>query len=394
MLKSIDILIGLGVVMLMMSLVVTVFTEAVSHLLLTRGRNLLDGIAGLLRQMHSDIPEQASREIATGILTHPMITAQGSGIGAVIHREELTSLILELAAGEGPNQLEGSLRAWLCHLLQANGISEPAKTMANVREAALLLERAHPELSNNERYAAAFMDEAFSPFLAKLNGWFDQTIDRVAERFTNSTRIITFAGSLLVTLVLQLDAITLVNRLSTDPALRESLVTQAVQLDQRNVLAPRNAASQAATTQPPPTAGANDPTSPAAPFIPPGAPVLIPSLNEADRENLRMLASFDLIEIPTSLDAWLEAWKKGQWELRLAGMLLTAMLLSLGAPFWYNALKNLIRLRSVISQKDDDQRLTRQTNAGETSSDGPTTAFTAAKPTLLAGERGDLGSMG
>jgi hypothetical protein len=238
------------------------------------------------------------------------------------------------------------------------------------------------------------MDEAFSPFLAKLNGWFDQTIDRVAERFTNSTRIITFAGSLLVTLVLQLDAITLVNRLSTDPALRESLVTQAVQLDQRNVLAPRNAASQAATTQPPPTAGANDPTSPAAPFIPPGAPVLIPSLNEADRENLRMLASFDLIEIPTSLDAWLKAWKKGQWELRLAGMLLTAMLLSLGAPFWYNALKNLIRLRSVISQKDDDQRLTRQTNAGETSSDGPTTAFTAAKPTLLAGERGDLGSMG
>jgi hypothetical protein len=69
------------------------------------------------------------------------------------------------------------------------------------------------------------------------------------------------------------------------------------------------------------------------------------------------------------------------------------MLLSLGAPFWYNALKNLIRLRSLIAQKDDDQRQTRQT---ETSPSGGGTSpdSVAATPSLVIGERGDLARMG
>ena len=42
------------------------------------------------------------------------------------------------------------------------------------------------------------------------------------------------------------------------------------------------------------------------------------------------------------------------------GMLLTALLLSLGAPFWYNALGRLLQLRSVLAVKDDAQRSERQ----------------------------------
>jgi len=35
------------------------------------------------------------------------------------------------------------------------------------------------------------------------------------------------------------------------------------------------------------------------------------------------------------------------------GILLTAAFLSLGAPFWYNALKNLSNLRSTVANKQD-----------------------------------------
>src|SRR4029079_3355310 len=39
-----------------------------------------------------------------------------------------------------------------------------------------------------------------------------------------------------------------------------------------------------------------------------------------------------------------------------AGLLVSILLLSLGAPFWFNALKNLVELRSVIAKKEQNER--------------------------------------
>jgi hypothetical protein len=47
------------------------------------------------------------------------------------------------------------------------------------------------------------------------------------------------------------------------------------------------------------------------------------------------------------------------------GMLIAVLLLSLGAPFWYNALKDLLKLRSAIAGKDDAQRKERQNTQGD-----------------------------
>ena len=373
MLKSLDILLGLSVVMLMVSLVVTVLTQAITNLLQTRGKNLRDGIAGLLRQIHRELPAQVSHEVAEAILTHPLIKSAGTRYGTVIHREELTALLLELAADEGPHPLAELARKDVCKLLEENGINDPAKTMANVRSLVLLLEQAHPELSNNERYAMAFLKEAPSRFLAKVNGWFDPTIDRVADRFTNSARIITFFGSLAVALILQLDTAALVSRLSADPALRQVLVEDAVNLNRHG--------------------GPDTPMVPSPSAVPAvaGSPNPIPSLSPEDRRNLQTLASLDIVDIPATFSDWTKRWTPDNWALKLLGIVLTAMLLSLGAPFWYNALKNLIRLRSLIAQKDDSQRLSRQTNTAV--SDGAASSIRPTTP-LLAGERGDLARLG
>jgi hypothetical protein len=364
-LKSIDILLGLSVVMLMVSLVVTVLTQAIMNVMQTRGKNLRDGISGLLRQIHGPLSIKVSVEIAEKLLTHPLIKSAGSGFGTVIHREELTALLLELAAGDGPHQLEAAAQTELCNLLKANGIDDPKRTMDNVRALTLQLEQAFPSLSNNERYSTAFLQEAQSRFLGKVNGWFDQTIDRVSDRFTNSARLVTFFGSLAVALVLQLDTTALVNRLSTDPAFRQALVEQALKTANTEV-----------ALQPPPTNNNQ-------------AAYLVPTLSSKDRQNLQSLATFDVIEIPASGKQWRDNWTAENWFMKLLGIVLTAMLLSLGAPFWYNALKNLIRLRSLIAQKDDDQRLSRQTDTA------PPATATASSPGLsIAGERGDLASVG
>jgi hypothetical protein len=53
-------------------------------------------------------------------------------------------------------------------------------------------------------------------------------------------------------------------------------------------------------------------------------------------------------------------------------VLLTWILLSLGAPFWYDALKDMLKLRSSLAKKEEDARIDRQTN---------TTVKTTAKET-------------
>ena len=68
------------------------------------------------------------------------------------------------------------------------------------------------------------------------------------------------------------------------------------------------------------------------------------------------------------------------------------MLLSLGAPFWYNALQNLIRLRSVIASKDDQQRNERQSPAAVTTMAVATAG--AEGPVIMTDERGDLAVTG
>lgn len=323
MLKTIDILIGLTVVMLLASLIVTVLTQFVTSVWNGRGRHLLHGIADLLRQVDPDMDRPIAEKISAAVLTHPLIRAVGSRYGDVIGRGELTKILLELAAGNGPQKLEGGAQSRLLKALQDNGIDDPAAAIRKVTDLLLDLETGHPELSTSVRHSMALLEGAKSTFVAKVNAWFDQTMDRVSDRFTFTTRGVTFAMGLLLAFVVQLDTPLLVNRLATDPQLRASMVQQAVAVDLQQHEFDK-----------------------------------IPS--EERRQMFNTLASADLVSVPASFAEWKANWSGNRLHPNFIGVLLSAMLLSFGAPFWYNALKNVLQLRSILAQKDDEQRARRQ----------------------------------
>ena len=77
------------------------------------------------------------------------------------------------------------------------------------------------------RQNAAILQEAESDLVAKINNWFDQTMDRTSQRFTASTRAITFAAGFVVAFGLQVDTAALVNRLAADDQLRDAFVREA-----------------------------------------------------------------------------------------------------------------------------------------------------------------------
>jgi hypothetical protein len=220
MLKTLDVLIGLTVIMLVLSMGVTMLTQFVTTVLNSRGRHLKRGIVDLLNQIDPALKqkigaatESAAGRIADAVLTHPLISASGRRLGTVVHREELTRLLLYLV--DDSATLEENAKAELRQVLARNGITDPAGTLKKIRDVSMQLEAANPHLAVDLRQTMAILQEARTDFVAKINNTFDQAIDRVASRFTASTRAVTFVAALLVAGALQVDAIGLVNRLST-----------------------------------------------------------------------------------------------------------------------------------------------------------------------------------
>jgi len=397
MLKTIDVLLGLSVVMLIASMAVTVLTQFVTNLLNSRGRHLARGLGDLLQQIDPQLERTVADRISLAVLTHPLINHVqglpflGTKLGDTIHREEFTKLLMDMAAGQSfgldENTFPPNIKEKLKGLLKDNGIEDPAATLDNVRAYALQLEQANPELATNVRHSIALMQEANSRLVAKINSWFDQTIDRVSDRFTASTRIITVACSLIVVGAVQLDTIDVINRLSLDDHLREQLVAQAFELDKAQL----NLAAE-----PPVQAGmpaevnkAGD--KPAAPIAPkdnqPAEPAA--SFNvELVKSNLRGLQDSGLINIIGSSKVdWWQHWQ----DVNPIGFLLSVVLVSLGAPFWYGALKNLLKLRSAIASKDDQQRQERQSTQTPSQTGSSPAPSNTASAAPLAGERGILG---
>jgi hypothetical protein len=81
--------------------------------------------------------------------------------------------------------------------------------------------------------------------------------------------------------------------------------------------------------------------------------------------------------------------------VHLLGIFLTAALLSLGAPWWYSVLRDLVKLRSVVARNDDEQRAERQSTQAPPATAAATGAGPAAvPPQYRGGEAGDLTATG
>jgi hypothetical protein len=348
MLKSIDVLIGISVVMLIVSMVVTVLTQFITSTFNVHGISLRRGLRDLILHLGPAVTNDMADEIADAVLRHPLVGGPpkilsliGFGekcrLGTVIHRDELTRTLMELAS---PNsswvRLKKVTKAQLANALGFANPEEVDQTLDKIRATALVLEESHPELARNVRADMAILQEAKTTLVGKINGWFDQSIDRVSERFTMGARSITFGCALVVAMVIQLDAIYLVNTLWTNDSIRQALVVQAENVEHEN-----------------PNVGPDQ-----------------IKIDNDELKRLRGLAMNELIVIPWSTSNPIQQPSPGNSQLqngsgflvKLPGIVLSAFLLSLGAPFWYNTLKTFVRMRPEIADKDDAQRIARQSD--------------------------------
>ena len=235
------------------------------------------------------------------------------------------------------------------------------------------LETSNPGIANYVRDGLAVLHGAPSDFVARLHSWFDQSIDRVSERFTQYTHGVVFVVSVFVVLFVQLDMIAVVQRLSIDDQFRATLVDSAVKdFSAKATVSGANSGKQGqagnANIQNPPTVDPKD---------------YYDLLNKAG-----------LITVPGISNWW------GQFNGRkFPGMLISVLMLSMGAPFWYSALAQLLQLRSAIAGKDDAQRGQRQGTTPPGDGAGPASAGVAtgdasSTANIPKGESGNLAAVG
>jgi hypothetical protein len=331
----------MSLVMLIVSMVATVLTQFLTSSFNTHGLCLRRGLRDLISHLDPALTESVANEIATAILRHPLIGGPRNALGGIVHRDELTALMIELASDNGWTKISQDSKTALKNALQKNGIADPKATLADIRAHSVVLEQEHPEWASSFRHDMAILHAAQSPMVAKINAWFDQTIDRVSSRFTIGVRWITFGCALFLAIGLQLDTVRLLNGLWSSDAIRSDLVGEATQIQKI------------------------DPT-----FTPDAI-----KLGKAEMSHLQEFSTYGLLVIPNPNP---REWFAQFSPLKLPGVVLSAFLLSLGAPFWYNALKTLLRLKSVIADKDDAQRIARQVDNNAGIPGPPTTGLNVA----------------
>jgi hypothetical protein len=322
MLTYIDVFLGVAMVMLAVSLLLTIVTQAVSLLLNLRGGQLLKGLAELFQTLKID---GDGGPLARKILTHPLI-----------------------AVGSGKRLAPAISRGDLIHLLDRAGTPLLDVT---------------PDVATKIREAKQDVEL-----------WFDAAMGRVAHRFTAWTRIITVIGAVVAAFLLQLDAFGLVARLYADSDLRSRMAGAASALvtEGQEVLATPTVFTEVAKTL---AAGSEGKL--AAP------PASLQSREQAESwihgtvpdkavADALVTRYGELLEqaLAPAFKRWLGKAadindKLAGAGLRLVpkpyrpfdygtvwsflGVIASAALLSLGAPFWFNTLKTVSNLRPAVA---------------------------------------------
>ncbi len=232
-LEHLDMAIAFAVVMLVVSILVTIFVQTASAAIGLRGTNLRWGVEQVLRVVHPALGDHAGR-LADIVLRHPIISDSAMTrfawarelpvVGRWVARlhyakairvQELIG-IMDVLAGTTPAPRDLS------------SATTDAERMAYIVAAARQPIQVAAVAASTAGPAGGLAEElrvAVEPTLGRrdIRGWFDTTMDRVSQRFVTHMRLWTVAFSIVVAFALHLDSFRLLSQLAANPDARARL---------------------------------------------------------------------------------------------------------------------------------------------------------------------------
>ena len=380
MLEHIDALIAFTGIILLFSLLITVLTQIAIVVFNLRGRNLFWGVTRLLCQIEPSLDDKGAKEVVKKILRHPLISRYTKRLPPVIRMEEFSELLIKIVESEDIKEFDKNIQNSLKQLTKFNP-KELANQLKNLK-----LTVTKKKLKITQKEIFEYLKKARSK-IVELESWFDNMTDRISERFTLRSKIITVIGAVMVTIVLQLDAIQLIKQVYADSELRSKLIVSSDLIMERgtDILGQRNVFdlsmdSLRSTIPDLPVLSISFYNRVSAEkWLEQNLPenqdlnsVLETYRNiqkDITKKRLNYLGD-QIVELNNDLakmrlDIFGEhyTWELSQWKFpKFIGMLISIALLSLVAPFWFNLLKNLTNLRTRLMQNEEKERLKRGKN--------------------------------
>ena len=369
-----DIAIGMVFIYLLLSLICSAANEIIERYSKKRASDLENGI----REMFQ------SQDLVKELYEHPLVyslfakpySPGGKNLPSYIPARNFALALMDLI---GKGAAQGATGSDLTK--SAEG------AMANLRATI----QANQTLPDNVKNALlTFVDSSHNPARVRENieNWFDSAMDRVSGTYKRRSQLIILVLGLVIAILVNVNSITLVRALSSDRSMRDSLVAAATEYAKANPLPSPSPSPTGAST---PSKGidsessskkpaGNPATSPKAsptpsPSVSPArsaagssanpsaspSPNLTPSSGRCKDDTPECRIQNNLLEIK-NLEipiGWTQRvrddFNTAPWQtllMSLMGWLITALAVSLGAPFWFDMLNKFIVVRSTVKPKE------------------------------------------
>lgn len=319
-----EVAIGMFLVYLLVSLILTALTEVIAALVRLRARTLWDGLQNLV-----DGP--GAEDWVKSLYDHPLIQGLSPGKGN------------EASRNTGPSYIPS--RTFTLALLDVIRSRQQAGESLDATLDRLRGTRLGGALAVLRDDAGQDMER----FKENVETWFNHSMDRVGGWYKRKIQAVHLIAGMLLALVLNVDSVLLMRTLQTNSSVRETLVAQAESFVDRPEV-------QVMTSGAPPTP-TGDPVADAkrqleafqlfqGELMRLEVPVGWTTVSSAETLKTRRVWPGLLTRRTDTLGEW-----GSQWWLTLRyhfwGWLLTALAASLGAPFWFDMLNKVISIRSA-----------------------------------------------
>lgn len=192
-----------------------------------------------------------------------------------------------------------------------------------------------------------------------IEEWYNSSMDRVSGWYKRRSQYIILVIGFIVTIAVNADSITIAKRLSTDRSLRESLVAAADAYAKANA-SPTPASAPVVSPTPPPAASPTPTPDPCWENDCKGkedSPQCKLKKSQCAIQGLNLPIGWNPSEEQwPGLHFWYPREFLSRWypafRLHLFGWLLTALAVSLGAPFWFDMLNKFVVVRSTVKPKE------------------------------------------
>ena len=208
-------------------------------------------------------------------------------------------------------------------------------------------------------------------FKVSLEAWFDETMDRASGWYKKHTQIVLFFVGLAISIVFNVDTLKIVDKLEKDPKLRQQIVQQADAFVQDHPNLDTDLMQQEIeykkavmrTMQIDSSLKKSDKGTVLEDSLKLVKYRLLKERKDTLLNRSEKIIKNDIKNVNHSLGLGWEAYDSSSFLnifYSLIGWMVTALALSLGAPFWFDLLNRLMKLRGSVTTPTSDDREKKQ----------------------------------